>query len=82
MIHVMDTGVGMTRDELVTNLGTIAQSGTRGFIEKMKDSADANLIGQFGVGFYSSFLVADSVSVTTKSALSDKQFSLCPLLGP
>lgn len=74
MIHVSDTGVGMTRDELVTNLGTIAQSGTRGFIEKMKETADSNLIGQFGVGFYSSFLVADAVSVTTKSALSDKQY--------
>lgn len=74
MIHVTDTGIGMTREELVTNLGTIAQSGTRGFIEKMKETADANLIGQFGVGFYSSFLVADAVSVATKSPFSDKQY--------
>lgn len=69
-ITVEDTGVGMTREELVRNLGTIAHSGTRAFLEKYKEKGAkaANLIGEFGVGFYSSYLVADKVEVTSRAA--------------
>lgn len=70
---ISDTGVGMTRDELVENLGTIARSGTSEFIKQFKkDDNDINLIGRFGVGFYSVFMAADSVEVTTKSANPDE----------
>ena len=66
VIHVTDTGVGMTSADLKKNLGTIAKSGTADFLGKMNEAQDAqqmnDLIGQFGVGFYSSFLVADKVS--------------------
>lgn len=78
IIMITDSGIGMTREELVDCLGTIAQSGTAKFLTKLKESkdagADSNLIGQFGVGFYSSFLVSDRVVVSTKSPKSDKQY--------
>ena len=69
-LTVSDNGIGMSRDEVVTNLGTIAQSGTREFFERLSgdQAKDANLIGQFGVGFYSSFIVADRVTVLTRRA--------------
>lgn len=71
MLHITDTGIGMTKEDLVKNLGTIAKSGTSEFLNKMtemqaEDQSTSELIGQFGVGFYSAFLIADKVIVTSK----------------
>ena len=69
-VTITDTGIGMTRDEVVENIGTIAKSGTRQFFESLTgdQAKDTQLIGQFGVGFYSAFIVADRVTLTTRRA--------------
>jgi HSP90 family molecular chaperone len=69
-IVLSDNGVGMTKSQLIENLGTIAKSGTANFVEKVKEAQSSNsneLIGQFGVGFYSVFLVSNKTVVTSKS---------------
>ncbi|MFW5684989.1 MAG: ATP-binding protein, partial [Spirochaetota bacterium] len=73
-ISVTDTGIGMNEEDLVENLGTIAKSGTKSFLSQLTGDAkkDSNLIGQFGVGFYSVFMVADKVEVTSRKAGEEK----------
>ena len=74
-ITIKDNGIGMTKEEVVTNIGTIAKSGSKDFMEKLKEAKEnkeMEIIGQFGVGFYSSFMIADKVSLVTKSPYEEK----------
>ncbi len=74
-VTISDNGIGMTRDEVIANIGTIANSGTKKFLENMTgdQAKDSHLIGQFGVGFYSSFIVADEVTLITRKAGTPKE---------
>src|SRR5258708_2567063 len=73
-LKISDTGIGMNEEDLVSHLGTIARSGTKNFLSQLSGDAkkDSNLIGQFGVGFYSAFMVADKVEVVSRKAGADQ----------
>ena len=79
-LTLTDNGIGMTREEMISNLGTIARSGSKQFVEQQKSSEGSTdgIIGQFGVGFYSSFMVADSVSVESLSAVASESNTQIP----
>jgi molecular chaperone HtpG len=75
-LSVVDSGIGMDRQELIDNLGTIARSGTKSFLSRLTEAKDgANLIGQFGVGFYAAFMVAERIVVTSRRAGSDQAWT-------
>ena len=73
-LTIADTGIGMNEEDLISHLGTIARSGTKNFLQQLSGDAkkDSNLIGQFGVGFYSAFMVADRVEVVSRKAGEEK----------